>query len=53
MADFTGKIHTSAHHYSQNDRLFCISTAALKTNISLTSWCNETIFTENIEKESM
>jgi hypothetical protein len=50
MADFTGKIHTNALHYSQNGRLFCIFTAALITNISLTSRCNEMIFTENIEK---
>jgi hypothetical protein len=40
MADFTGKIHTSALHWSQNGRLFCISTAALITNISLTPWGN-------------
>ena len=66
MADFTGKIHTSAPHYkynekqktktksflkSQNGRLFCISTAVLITNITLTSWGNEMIFTEKIEKE--
>ena len=37
MADFT--------------RLFCISTAALITNIPLTSWGNEMKFTEKIEKE--
>jgi hypothetical protein len=36
---------------SQNVRLFCISTAALITNISLTSWGNEMKFTEKIEKE--
>ena len=47
MADFTGKIHTSALHWSQNGRLFCISTAALITNIPLTSWCNEMIFRED------
>ena len=51
MADFAGKIHTSALHQSQNGRLFCISTAALVTNMPLTSWCNEMIFTEKIEKE--
>ena len=51
MADFTGKIHTSALHWSQNDRLFCISTAALITNILLTSWDNEMKFTEKIERE--
>ena len=51
MADFTGKIHTSALHQSQNGRLFCISTAALITNIPLTSWGNAMIFTEKIEKE--
>ena len=51
MADFTGKIHTSALHWSQNGILFCISTAALMTNIPLTSWGNEMIFTEKIEKE--
>jgi len=51
MADFTGKIHTSAVHWSQNGRLFCISTAALITNIPLTFWCNEMIFTEKTEKE--
>jgi hypothetical protein len=50
MADFTGKIHTSALHQSQNGRLFCISTAALIINIPLTSWGNEMIFTEKIEK---
>jgi hypothetical protein len=32
-------------------RLFCISTAALITNIPLTSWGNEMKFTEKIEKE--
>jgi hypothetical protein len=32
-------------------RLFCISTAALITNIPLTSWDNEMKFTEKIEKE--
>ena len=32
-------------------RLFCISTAALITNITLTSWGNEMKFTEKIEKE--
>ena len=47
MADFAGKIHASA----QNGRLFCISTAALITNIPLTSWGNEMKFTEKIEKE--
>ena len=36
---------------SQNGRLFCISTAALITNIPLTSWRNEMKFTEKIEKE--
>ena len=51
MADFTGKIHTSALHQSQNGRLFGISTAALITNIPLTSWGNEMIFTEKTEKE--
>ena len=51
MADYTGKIHTSGLHQSQNGTLFCISTAALKTNIPLTSWGNEMIFTEKIEKE--
>jgi hypothetical protein len=51
MADFAGEIHTSALHESQNGRLFYISTAALITNIPLTSWCNEMIFTEKIEKE--
>ena len=51
MADFTGKIHASALHQSQNGRLFCISTAALITNIPLTSWGNEMKFTEKIEKE--
>jgi hypothetical protein len=51
MADFTGKIHTSALHLSQNGRLFCISTAALITNILLTSWGNDMIYTEKIEKE--
>jgi hypothetical protein len=34
-----------------NGRLFCISTAALITNIPLTSWGNEMKFTEKIEKE--
>ena len=51
MADFTGKIHASALHKSQNGRLFCISTAALITNIPLTSWGNEMKLTEKIEKE--
>ena len=51
MADFTGEIHTSALHESQNVRLFCISTAALITNIPLTSWGNEMKFTAKIEKE--
>ena len=51
MADFTGKIHTSALHQSQNGRLFCISTAALITNIPLTSQSNEMKFTEKIEKD--
>jgi hypothetical protein len=51
MANFTGKIHESALHKSQNGRLFCISTAALITNIPLTSWGNEMKLTENIEKE--
>jgi hypothetical protein len=32
-------------------RLFCISTAALITNMPLTSWGNEMKFTEKIEKE--
>jgi hypothetical protein len=32
-------------------KLFCISAAALITNIPLTSWCNEMIFSEKIEKE--
>ena len=50
MADFNGKIHTSALHQSQNGTLFCISTAALITNIRLT-WGNEMKFTEKIEKE--
>jgi hypothetical protein len=44
MADFTGKIQ-------QNGRLFCISTAALITNNTLTSWSNEMKCTEKIEKE--
>jgi hypothetical protein len=35
----------------KNGRLFCISTAALITNIPLTSWGNEMKFTEKIEKE--
>jgi hypothetical protein len=35
----------------QNGRLFCISTAALITNIPLTSWGIEMKFTEKIEKE--
>jgi hypothetical protein len=48
MADFAGK---SALHYSQQCRLFHIYTAALKTNTPLTSWCNEMIFREKIEKE--
>ena len=47
MADFTGKIHASALHRSQKGRLFCTSTAALITNIPLTSWGNEMIFTED------
>ena len=51
MADFTMKIHASALHQSQNGRLFCISTAALITNIPLSSWGNEMKFTEKIEKE--
>jgi hypothetical protein len=51
MADFAGKLHTSALHQSQNGRLFCISTAAVITNITLTSWCNEMIFTEKIKQE--
>jgi hypothetical protein len=34
-----------------NGRLFCISTAALITNIPLTSWGNEMKFTVKIEKE--
>jgi hypothetical protein len=34
-----------------NGRLFCISTAALITNIPLTSWGNEMKFTKKIEKE--
>ena len=51
MADFTRKIHARALHQSQNGRLFCISTAALITNILLTSWGNEMKFTEKIEKE--
>jgi hypothetical protein len=51
MADFTRKIHARAIHQSQNGRLFCISTAALITNILLTSWGNEMKFTEKIEKE--
>jgi hypothetical protein len=51
MADFTGKIHALALHYSTNARLFCIFTAALTTNISLISWGNEMKFTEKIEKE--
>jgi hypothetical protein len=49
MADFTGKIHASALHKSQHGRLFGIFTAALITNIPLTPWCNEMIFTEKIE----
>jgi hypothetical protein len=36
---------------AQNGRLFCISTAALITNIPLTSWGIEMKFTEKIEKE--
>ena len=51
LADFAGEMHTSALHESQNGRLFYITTAALITNIPLTSWCNEMIFTEKIEKE--
>jgi hypothetical protein len=51
MTGFTGKIHTIALHYTQNGRLFCISTAALITNIPLTSWGNEIKFTEKIEKD--
>jgi hypothetical protein len=51
MGDFTGKIHTSAFYYLQNGRLFCISTAALITNIPLISGGNEMIFPEKIEKE--
>ena len=51
MADFIGKIHASALQQSQNGRLFCISTAALITNIPLTSCGNEMKFTEKIEKE--
>ena len=51
MAEFTEKIHTSAFYKSQNGRLFCISIAALITNIPLTSWGNEMKFTEKIEKE--
>jgi hypothetical protein len=35
----------------QNGRIFCISTAALITNIPLTSWGNEKKFTKKIEKE--
>jgi hypothetical protein len=31
--------------------LFCISTAALITNLPLTSWGSEMKFTEKIEKE--
>jgi hypothetical protein len=33
------------------DRLFCMSTAALITNIPLTSWGNEMKFTEKMDKE--
>jgi 6-phosphogluconolactonase (cycloisomerase 2 family) len=51
MADFTGKIHTSALHLSHDGRLLCISTAALITNIPLTSWGNEMIFTKKKEKK--
>jgi hypothetical protein len=40
----------SGSNYSQNGRLFCISTAALITNILLTSWGNEMILTEKLQK---
>ena len=49
MDGFTGEIHTSALHQSHNGRLFCIYTAALKTNIPFTSWENEMKLTEKIE----
>jgi hypothetical protein len=39
------------HHIFKDGRLFCISTAALITNIPLTSWGNEMKFKEKIEKE--
>ena len=52
MADFPGKIHVyKCSPLVTLGRLFCISTAALITNIPLTSWCNEMIFTEKIERE--
>jgi hypothetical protein len=51
MADFARKMHTSDLHLSQNGNLFYSSTAALITNIPLTSWCNEMNFTEKIAKE--
>jgi hypothetical protein len=38
-------------YQSQNGRLFCISPAALITNIPLTAWGNEMKFTEKIKKE--
>jgi hypothetical protein len=47
MDDFTGNIHASALHWSQNGRLICISTAALITNIPRTSWGNEMKFRED------
>jgi hypothetical protein len=45
------KNKTKSFLKSQNGRLFCISTAVLITNIPLTSWGNEMIITEKIEKE--
>ena len=50
MVDFTGKIHASVPLVTQW-QIFCISTAALITNIPLTSWGNAMKFTEKIEKE--
>ena len=50
MVDFTGKIHASVPLVTQW-QIFCISTAALITNIPLTSWGNAMIFTEKIEEE--
>jgi hypothetical protein len=37
--------------HNDQEKKFCISTAALITNIPLTSWGNEMKFTEKIEKE--